>query len=682
MRNYLIILLLVSLGCTAEQSKIITIEGKLFTESNQPIAGVGVLSANKSATTDKQGKYTLKLPKADIYQLKFSKKGFYHSVQTFSDYELHTNINSHALIADITLVEQTEKRVMFAFGGDVMMGRRYYQPKFGDGVLISDDNRLSDSKAIVQHVKPYMSLADLAAVNLETQVSETEPEERAPKSVTFYSKPEVLEALSWAGIDYVTLGNNHTFDYMNSGLKSTLENLSNSTLGYSGAGINEQQALSAYHTTINDNDFAMLGYVGWEGGFTPNQTAGKDKGGAAYGSMNNIKNSVSREVANDKVTFVQYHGSQEYSTGPTGVTEQRLKSAIDEGAALAIAHHPHVTQGLELYNGKLIAYSMGNFVFDQYFNSTPHSFILYVWMDGEKFHRAEIVPIYLKGYKPTPATGMNRFNTMKRLVTLSKARGTNIGYSGGHGVITSANKAVENTGQYTLNFKSGTRVRSLSNLPWYNNLTSVDLPEPNLSYRLGTNLINGSDFESFATFDSNERGFLFNRENTKINDFNGNKNLQIGIDKSEPTIFGMQTFRRVYKPSSPMTIKANIRTSQLTKATFYWQGRKSKQSFTDALTNGKKHVISSVIFNNENTWQPIEIDFNSPRIGYRSFRVLVEFELQDGSNGTIDLDDFSLIEWQSAFSKEPVPKLFNLGSKQASFIGLNLTTDEAVTVIH
>ena len=116
------------------------------------------------------------------------------------------------------------------------------------------------------------------------------------------------------------------------------------------------------------------------------------------------------------------------------------------------------------------------------------------------------------------------------------------------------------------------------------------------------------------------------------------------------------------------------------KVNFYWQGRKTRQSFKDALAKGKKHLISSVSLNADKAWQPVEIEFNSPRIGYRSYRVMAEFELIDGSTAEVNVDDFSLIEWQTSYSKQAVPNLFNIGSKQASFIGLNKSTDKTVTI--
>lgn len=665
----------------------VEISGRLLNEQQQPIANSKVTINQQQTSTDPNGYYRITAKPTDIYQISIKAKSYYPSIQSFSHYELFPQKSQSTNIANITLVEQKAKRVMLAFGGDVMMGRRYYKPYFGDEVLIHPENKLADSKAIVENVKPYLSLADYAAVNLETQIATSKPEKRAPKGVTFYSQPEILDALSWSGVDYVTLGNNHTYDYLDSGLDSTLAALKQSDLGYSGAGINTHDALKAYHQTINDNDYAMLGYVGWEGSARPSQTANDKHGGAAYGSMDNILTSVKREVAQHKTIIVQYHGSQEYANSPTGVTEQRLKSALDQGAALAVAHHPHVTQGLELYNGKLIAYSMGNFIFDQNFSATQHSFILYVWLDEGRFHRAEIAPIYVKGYKPTPATGIQRNTVMKRLKTLSQARNTFITMNAGHGVITAANQAPANKlQQYVLN--NNESANSLYHLPWNNKIQQVILPSSDLKYRLGVNLINGSNLENFTSFNSAERGWLFNRDTTTAQQFtaNGSSGLQLELASNTSQWFGMQSFRRVYKASYPMTINTSIRAlrasgDQAVIAKFYWQGRKKRgQKLFDALKNSKKHFIGAVELAKTNDWQEISLDFNSPRVGYRSYRVLVEFENTNNKTVKLDIDDFSLIEWQTAFSNTITPASYDSSAQLATFIGFNKPTNQPITI--
>lgn len=664
------------------------INGKVNTEQGKPLADVNITVGNKKVKTSSDGTFSINANTSDSYQVVLLHSNYFPSVQTFSHFELDQPSKKLTKISDITLVKKAKQRVMLAFGGDVMMGRRFYKPYFGDDVLIHPENKIADSRAIVSHIKPYMSIADYAAVNLETQVADKKPAERAPKSVTFYSQPEMLDALSWAGIDYVSLGNNHTYDYMDSGLHSTLKFLSNSKLAYSGAGINEESALEAHQQKIKNSNFSMLGYVGWEGSANPTQTANKDHGGAAYGSMENMLVSVKKQVAKNNITIVQYHGSQEYANSPTGVTEQRLKSSLDAGAALAIAHHPHVTQGLELYNNKLIAYSMGNFIFDQNFSATQHSFILYVWLDGEKFHRAEIVPIYVKGYKPTPATGMHRYTVMKRLKTLSKIRNTEIGQSGGHGVIT-ANKTLatvdhKENQKMQLLFESNERVTGLYQLPWKSPLKEVTLPNSTVRYRLGTNLINDSNFETFNLFDSPERGWLFDRESTSINNFgaSGLHSLAIQLKPSQSNVFGMQSFRRVYKASSAMTLKAKFKAESAVKVNFYWQGRKKRQKLFDAFENGKKHLVGSVDLEAKKEWQNVEIEFNSPRVGYKSYRVLAQAVLENGEEVTLNIDDFALIEWQTAYSKQVKPNSFNSQSAQASYLGVDRFINQPITLKH
>ncbi|ACA87529.1 CapA family protein [Shewanella woodyi] len=671
-------------------SEVISVQGRVLDDASRPIKGVVIevqglsrtstnrLPPSHSVTTDVNGRFTINQPES-LFQLTLDSQGFYPSIHSFSLREL---VQNDGTIPTIKLTEKRSGRVMLAFGGDVMMGRRFFKPYFDDPVQLHDKSLLDDSRKVVEQMKPYLSLADLAAVNLETQIATETPEKKAKKSVVFFSQPALLSALSWAGVDYVTLGNNHTYDYLGSGLDSTLKYLSQSSLGYSGAGKTSSDALKAHREIINGQPFSMLGYVGWEGGAKIGQAATADHGGAAYGSLENIVSTVKREMNASRHTVVQYHGSLEYKNEPTGVTEQRLKSAIDAGASLAIAHHPHVAQGLELYQNHLIAYSMGNFIFDQNFNSTQLSFILYVWLDEGEFHRAEIVPIYLKGYKPTPAIGLQRYYVMKRLSELSAKRNTYIKGSGGHGVIESDNKR-ELKAQYskTVQHSGSSRLLSLSTSHWGDRLTGVVMEDELLQYRLGVNLINGSDFEHYADFDSSDRTWLIDAKSYRFNvdeskkrsNLNGNTSLELTVD--ERAWLGMKHFRRVYNPSSPMTIQTQINTATPATLNFYWQGRKTRQKLFDAFENSEKELIQSVNISGKRGWQTIIADFNSPRVGYKSYRVLVEvvptYQDSQTQEQIIEFDDFSLIEWQSAYSSNSKPNGFHFGETQASVIGFN-----------
>lgn len=241
-----------------------------------------------------------------------------------------------------------------------------------------------------------------------------------------------------------------------------------------------------------------------------------------------------------------------------------------------------------------------------------------------------------------------------------------------------------------MSFNTDEKIVNLYNTPWHKQISQVLLPEAQLTYRFGTNLINGSDFESFANFSGPERGWLYDRQSTSLNQYgaSGNHSIALSLQNKQTTTFGMQSFKRVFTASSQMTIKAKFKTNDSVKVSYYWQGRKKRQKLFDAFKNNEKHLIDSTEITGNGAWQNIEVDFNSPRIGYKSYRVLVEFELMnENKNETenekkaqVDVDDFSLIEWQNAFTSSPTPQLFSIKSQQPAFIGLNKNTDKVITL--
>jgi len=646
----------------------ITFTGKIVDDQASPIPSAKIAIGDIKAIASELGDFKLTVPKQAVYSLDISANDFYQMRFSYSLIELNAANGKSAKLGNLSLVKKQAGRVLLAFGGDVMMGRRYSKPYFDNPTLIKDSTVEEDTKAIVQYMAPYLKKADFAAVNLETQIADEKPNQRAPKSVTFFSPPETVSALKYAGVDYVTLGNNHTYDYLDSGLKSTIEALNKYNMPYSGAGENEQEALKAYRTSINGIKFGMLGFVGWEGSATPSQTADSNKGGAAYGSLENIVATVKREIADSRVTIAQYHGSLEYKDEPTMVTETRLKAAIDAGADLAIAHHPHVAQGFEVYKGKLIAYSMGNFIFDQFFYATNHSFMLYVWMDGETFYRAEVVPVYLQGYVPTPATGEHRGRILARLNDLTSKRNTHFSHNAGHGVILP--RKVQADVKRVLFTSNGKRISSLPISISKGSINRISGESTN-RYRLGVNLINNSDFETHTAFYSYDRGFNLDQSDfyiTNENAFSGEFALKKD-SKDANSVLAMTNFTRVYRAGNPTSVSAMVKGKG--KLNIYWQGRKTRDKMFDALQNGKKHLIQSVVLNGN--WQEIVSEFNTPRVGYRSIRILLEFE----STEETYIDDLALIEWRTPWLNWQQAPNYHNGAGQSNFIGFEspLTTN-------
>ena len=632
------------------------LKGQVLDEQQRPLPNAQLVINGHAVTIDRQGQFHQEIDQHPSYQLTITAPNHYASTQSFSHHELgqasYLREGQGVRLPAITLVKKQPGRVMLAFAGDAMMGRRYFTPHPGEPVLLRDEHLVEDTRALLGQVKPYLDIADYTAVNLETQILAGKPAQRAPKSVTFYSPPETLQALAWAGVDYVDLGNNHTYDYLADGLTETLKHLDASPLAYSGAGPNESEALKAHRQHIGQTPFSFLGYVGWRGNFTPHQAAEGDKGGAAFGSMSNIQRSVAREAKAGYATVVQYHGSQEYSEGPTGVTENRLKAAIDQGADLAIGHHPHVAQGFEIYNGKLIAYSMGNFLFDQFYFATPQSFMLYVWMDGETFHRAEIVPIYLKGYVPTPATGIQRFAVMKRLARLSAANGVELDISGGHGIIhANGKRRTGERGPRSIALLAQQAPQSLYHGPWDAQLSGFAKPTSLPRHRLGENLVHGGDFESFETFEARERSWLWDSgQLTSDQAASGHQSVHFRVSGKEPALFAMSKFRRVYRRSNPASWTARIKTSQPVEIRLYMQQRTRGKKLLDALANAPRQLIATRTLSGNTDWQTLTVPFNTPRSSYNRFRVLMEIHGGDQQEPTdVFIDDVSLLQWLTPF---------------------------------
>lgn len=104
--------------------------------------------------------------------------------------------------------------------------------------------------------------------------------------------------------------------------------------------------------------------------------------------------------------IVQLHMGYQFSEQPGLAVRAAARAAIDAGADLVIGHHPHVLQGVEWYKGRLIAYSLGNLVFDQDFLSTFPSVVLRTVFDRDgALLEARLLPLWLDDYRPVPTVG-------------------------------------------------------------------------------------------------------------------------------------------------------------------------------------------------------------------------------------------------------------------------------------
>ena len=283
--------------------------------------------------------------------------------------------------------------------------------------------------AALAKVKPYLETADLAFVNLEGPISD-KGTKLAWKEYTFRSRTALASGLAAAGVDVVSMANNHAVDCGPTALLDTIARLDKVGIAHAGAGDDLSAARAAAMVDTPAGKVAVLAFTDkYAGGFA----AGTDHPGVATIS-DGTKVLAAIAAAHKKADFVivSFHWGTEYTSQAAGYQRALAHKAIDAGADLILGHHPHVIQGLEVYHDRLIAYSLGDFVFDHRPGPTGQAFVLRVTLHPTGPPVARIIPVYLSDASgiPAPVTGKAADAILDRLTTLSASFGAKLTRSG------------------------------------------------------------------------------------------------------------------------------------------------------------------------------------------------------------------------------------------------------------
>ena len=217
--------------------------------------------------------------------------------------------------------------------------------------------RRTGNAGAVRHV---VSSADIAIANFENPAPD---EPKWHKSGTVFSAaPRFIDGLAYAGIDYVSLANNHIRDAGGAGLLQTIRNVTERGIAVSGAGKNLAAARKPAMLEAAGTKVAILGYDAIAGSY--HATASKIGSAPLTGANLKADVAAARRAGAD-VVIVFPHWGTEYDPTPFANQEKLAHLAIDAGADMVIGNHAHWAAAMEVYNGKPIWYALGNFVFDQ-----------------------------------------------------------------------------------------------------------------------------------------------------------------------------------------------------------------------------------------------------------------------------------------------------------------------------
>lgn len=248
---------------------------------------------------------------------------------------------------------------------------------------------------------PALRAAGLLVGNLEAAA--TGKGTRMRKTYTFRFEPRALKALAAAGFSYLSLANNHTFDYGTDGFLDTLAGLADAGIATSGAGRTAADAALPAVLKVGDMEVRLLSFgaypvdrTGFDGRTTAR--AGADRPGTLWLDEDGLA-AAARGFSPEAFNIAVVHGGEEWSSTPTAAQRKGCRDLVSAGADLVIGSHPHVLQGLEAVNGSLIAYSLGNFLFPG-MDGTPggeSSAILEVGTLNRKIVALRVVPVRLRG---------------------------------------------------------------------------------------------------------------------------------------------------------------------------------------------------------------------------------------------------------------------------------------------
>lgn len=248
--------------------------------------------------------------------------------------------------------EKEEQKYILRVGGDMMLDR---------GVKARVNSLGGSYDVIFDLIREDLIAADMVFANLEGSISDIGADTGKPYSFRF--EPEVAKALKNAGIDIVSLANNHMLDWGRDSLCATLTHLKNVEIASVGAGCNTLEAEAPHIIRLGNTNIALLAYTEFYQGAHATET----RAGMSEYNISKIIQRIEDLKKNEEIdlVFVSMHWGDEYKTRAVMNQVEIGKKIIDAGADVIIGHHPHVAQEIERYGKGWIIYSLGNFVFDQ-----------------------------------------------------------------------------------------------------------------------------------------------------------------------------------------------------------------------------------------------------------------------------------------------------------------------------
>jgi poly-gamma-glutamate capsule biosynthesis protein CapA/YwtB (metallophosphatase superfamily) len=289
-------------------------------------------------------------------------------------------------------VDQDIEPLKIVAVGDIMFGR-------------------SAGKRLSQHAEGYsyafsrvadlLNEGDIVFGNLEAPLTDSTKSLSREKKIILKAAPEAITGIKTGGFNILSLANNHMMDYYAEGLEDTINILNEHDILFSGGGKNLEEARKPAIITKKGVSLALLSYsdmVTYTYAGNPNisYNAGEDKPGLVPRDYKLIKDDIDSIKGKADLIAISLHWGIEESFKISDDQIEFARQLLDDGADMILGHHPHQFQGIEIYKGKPIFYSMGNFLFDQNDPENMESFIIKMEYEDLKLKSLSAIPVRIK----------------------------------------------------------------------------------------------------------------------------------------------------------------------------------------------------------------------------------------------------------------------------------------------
>lgn len=284
-----------------------------------------------------------------------------------------------------------------------------------------------------EKVRVTLRQADIVYGNLECPLTLEGTPLLKNRNLVFKADPDHAGMLKNTGFTILNLANNHTMDYGRQGLENTLDALAKEGIRATGGGSSRDKA----HAPVFVKESGLtLGFLGFSAFPPEGYFYLENRPDIARVDKERIWDTIREAREQCDFLVVSFHWGKEFDF--LASKEQKLLAhlAVDSGADAVVGHHPHVLQGMEMYKGKLIAYSLGNFVFDRQIpKGTDETVIVNLTVTRKGIDGVELIPVRINDCQPAVAKGQDALHILDRLKLYSEGMNGRITIQGDRGYL-------------------------------------------------------------------------------------------------------------------------------------------------------------------------------------------------------------------------------------------------------